>query len=61
MLKIFNRWGDLIFESDSPLKPWDGTVKNGADAPMGNYVWITNYTDIQGVQRTEKGQVLLIR
>jgi len=61
VLKIFTRLGDLIFESDSPLKPWDGKTKNGSDAPMGNYVWITNYTDIQGIQRSEKGQVLLIR
>lgn len=61
VLKIFNRLGDLVFESDSPLKPWDGKVKNGNDAPMGNYVWITTYTDIQGIKRSEKGQVLLIR
>jgi gliding motility-associated-like protein len=61
VLKIFNRLGDLVFESDSPLKPWDGKVKNGNDAPMGNYLWITTYTDIQGIKRSEKGQVLLIR
>lgn len=60
-LKIFNRWGELIFESDSPLKPWDGKIRNGTEAPMGNYVWITNYIDIQGINRSEKGQVLLIR
>ena len=60
-LKIFNRWGEMVFESDSPLKPWDGKIRNGADAPMGNYLWVTTYTDIQGVRRSEKGQVLLIR
>jgi gliding motility-associated-like protein len=60
-LKIFNRWGELIFESKSLFNPWDGTLKNGEDAPMGNYIWISNYFDIQGLERNEKGQVLLIR
>ncbi|HSO88921.1 MAG TPA: PKD domain-containing protein [Draconibacterium sp.] len=60
-LKIYNRWGDLVFESNSLFYPWDGTLKNGGDAPMGNYVWISNYFDIQGFEHNEKGQILLIR
>jgi len=60
-LKIFNRWGDLVFETSSLYTHWDGTLKNGKDAPQGNYVWISKYFDIQGVEHTEKGQVLLIR
>lgn len=36
-LKIFNRWGQLIFETDDPNKPWTG----GKDyyAPDGTYFW----------------------
>lgn len=60
-LKIYNRWGELIFETSSLFTPWDGTLKNGNDAPQGNYVWISKYYDIQGIERNEKGQVLLIR
>ena len=60
-LIIFNRWGDLVFETSSLGTPWDGTLKNGKDAPQGNYVWISKYYDIQGVEHNEKGQVLLIR
>ena len=60
-LKIFNRWGELIFETNSLFNSWDGTLKNGENAPMGNYVWISNYFDIQGFERNDKGQVLLIR
>jgi|GEM_PF-778937 len=60
-LKIFNRWGDLVFESNSIYDPWDGTHKNGGEAPIGNYVWIANYFDVQGFEHNEKGQVLLIR
>jgi hypothetical protein len=60
-LKIYNRWGELIFESISLLNPWDGTLKNGENAPVGNYVWISKYFDIQGIERNERGQVMLIR
>ena len=60
-LKIFDRWGQIIFETNSPHDVWDGTNKNGDEAPMGNYVWISNYFDIQGFEHKQKGQVLLIR
>jgi len=60
-LKIYDRWGQLIFESNSIANPWDGTDRNGQPAPMGNYVWIADYTDIQNVPQQQKGQVLLIR
>lgn len=38
----------MIFESTSLDHPWDGTLRNGREAPMGNYVWRADYTDIQG-------------
>jgi hypothetical protein len=60
-LKIYNRWGEMVFETSSLYTPWDGTLKSGNEAPQGNYVWISKYYDIQGVERNEKGQVLLIR
>jgi gliding motility-associated-like protein len=28
-LRIFNRWGELVFESDDPFKPWDGSHREG--------------------------------
>ncbi len=60
-LKIYDRWGQLVFETQTPENKWDGTTKNGKDAPMGNYVWISNYYDIQGFEHQQKGQVLLVR
>ncbi|WP_163323092.1 PKD domain-containing protein [Draconibacterium mangrovi] len=60
-LQIFDRWGQLIFESDTPDNTWDGTTKKGEPAPKGNYVWISHYFDIQGYEHDQKGQVLLIR
>ncbi|WP_372774498.1 PKD domain-containing protein [Mangrovibacterium sp.] len=60
-LQIFDRWGQVIFESYSADNPWIGTNKMGEDAPMGNYIWLATYRDQLGVQHKQKGQILLIR
>jgi PKD repeat protein len=61
ILIVYNRQGQLVFESTSPSNPWDGSLPDGSPAGMGNYIWIARYTDVQGIQREQKGQVLLIR
>jgi PKD domain/CHU_C Type IX secretion signal domain len=38
-LKIFNRWGVLIYESNDLQKGWDGYFGNGNLALEGVYVW----------------------
>ena len=60
-LQIFNRWGEIVFESFTPENKWDGKLKKGGEAPMGNYVWRADYTDIQGFVHRQTGQVLLVR
>lgn len=60
-LKVYSRSGELVFESDSPFNPWTGKNMDAKDVPQGNYVWVTNYTDVQGKRRSEKGQVILLR
>lgn len=35
---IFDRWGELIYETDDIEDGWDGTYM-GTDAPVGTYVW----------------------
>lgn len=60
-LKIYNRWGELVYETNSPERPWNGKTHNNRPAPAGNYVWISNYTDVQGTEHERKGQVLLLR
>jgi gliding motility-associated-like protein len=60
-LQIFNRWGEMIFESNSPDHKWDGTTKNSKPAPMGNYLWKADFNDIQGFKHSMKGQVMLVR
>ena len=59
-LLIFNRWGQLIFESDSMNYQWDGT-HHGRQVLIDTYVWKIEYEDNQ--QKFEKliGHVNVIR
>ncbi len=40
--QIFNRWGNLIYETSNPDAHWDGRFK-GVSCPEGVYVWVINY------------------
>jgi len=37
-MTVFNKWGQLVFESNNPDIGWDGT-QNGALVPDGVYIW----------------------
>jgi gliding motility-associated-like protein len=37
-LLIFNRWGQIVWESNDIEVPWDGTY-NGQPVPEGIYIW----------------------
>ncbi len=41
-IRIFDRYGHLVFISNDPGFGWDGTV-NGEDAESGTYTWRLNY------------------
>jgi gliding motility-associated-like protein len=38
-LQIFNRWGEVIWESHDPVAAWDGTY-NGQPVQQGTYTWL---------------------
>jgi gliding motility-associated-like protein len=42
-LKIFNRWGELIWESSDPDIHWDGTYQNKT-VKDGTYTYKLNYS-----------------
>ncbi|HXD79714.1 MAG TPA: gliding motility-associated C-terminal domain-containing protein [Puia sp.] len=59
--RIYNRWGQLVFETTDWLKRWDGTI-GGQQAPAGVYVWMLSYVDGDTGKRIfQKGTSLLIR
>ncbi|MBS1742396.1 MAG: gliding motility-associated C-terminal domain-containing protein, partial [Bacteroidetes bacterium] len=57
---IFNRWGELVYETHDINQGWDGIYK-GVKQPIGNYVWKLKGTDRKGVLKVMKGNVVLIR
>ncbi len=59
-LKIFNRWGQLVFETTSKEKGWDGTF-NGQPQPIEAYAYVLNATFIDGTTKLMKGNITLLR
>lgn len=49
-IKIFSRWGNLIYESDQPDFKWNGTY-NGVAVPEGVYVFVIRATGVSGCGR----------
>ncbi|MBN8702706.1 MAG: gliding motility-associated C-terminal domain-containing protein [Bacteroidetes bacterium] len=60
-LKIFNRWGVLVFESVDTTKHWDGKI-NGTEASDGTYYYILSVTDnSKNENKSYKGFLTLLR
>jgi gliding motility-associated-like protein len=59
-LQIFNRWGQLIFESHDVTEGWDGMYKDKL-SPQAVYVWKVSGTYISGRTFRKTGSVLLVR
>ncbi|WP_144887057.1 T9SS type B sorting domain-containing protein [Lacibacter cauensis] len=60
-LKIFNRYGVLLFQSSAGNTSWNGRYNNLLQ-PMGNYVWQLSWRDpASGSVMQKKGNVWLLR
>jgi len=59
-LMVFNRWGELIFESREVNRGWDGFYR-GDPCQQGVYVWKVRAKFSDGTERTMAGDVTLIR
>jgi gliding motility-associated-like protein len=59
-MKIFNRWGQMMFESNSPRVSWDGRYK-GAIQPMDAYAYVVNIEFSDGTTANKSGSVTLLR
>lgn len=59
-LRVYNRYGTLIFTSTDVQPGWDGSF-NGAQQPAGTYVWTVEYTNLENLAKRAEGTVILIR
>ncbi|OWY22080.1 PKD domain-containing protein [Sphingobacteriales bacterium UPWRP_1] len=59
-LKIFNRWGEMVYQTTDPQARWDGTYK-GQPQEMEVYVYTLVANLISGRQEFLKGNITLLR
>ncbi|MES2646970.1 MAG: gliding motility-associated C-terminal domain-containing protein [Bacteroidota bacterium] len=60
IFRVFNRNGQVIFQTRDWTKKWDGRI-NGMLQPTGLYVWALNYRDGSNKIVNLKGTTMLIR
>lgn len=60
-MKIFNRWGELIWETSSPTVFWNGKNANGEEYAEGTYFYIYNARSMSGKDYQSHGTVTLLR
>jgi gliding motility-associated-like protein len=56
---IYNRWGQLIFQTGEPGVGWDGKY-NGDFVPQDVYVYILYFRNVNNKPRQVKGNVLVL-
>jgi len=58
-VKVFNRWGQMLYESDSSnYSPWDGRNEAENEVPEGTYFYIVEYPPLD---KTYTGNITLMR
>ncbi len=61
-LQIWNRWGELLFETTDPHQGWNGRKHNtGRPAPAGAYLVLVEFTTPRGERVQKREMVLLLR
>ncbi len=58
--RVFNRWGQLVFQTSRMGEGWDGRIK-GQIQDTNNYVFMVQGTDYTGKLIFKKGSIMLIR
>jgi hypothetical protein len=58
-LYVFNRWGEVLFETNDLDEPWDPWTPNSY--PGDVYVWRIIYKDMAGEEKELTGHVTILR
>ncbi|WP_430405267.1 PKD domain-containing protein [Fluviicola sp.] len=60
-LKVFNRWGEVVWESNDPKGSWDGTYQ-GKIVPYGGYTWTLETRELTSDKKyTFNGHINVLR
>ena len=63
-VKVFNRYGQIVFKSRGYAEPWNGGYQNnlGKEMPVGTYYYVIQLNSShKGAKRVLKGHVAIIR
>ena len=59
-MRIYDRWGELIFKTNEVNKGWDGSVKGGKIAKPDAYVYKIKIKDFKNKTKEFVGHVTII-
>jgi gliding motility-associated-like protein len=59
-LKIYNRWGEMVFQTSDPREGWDGTY-NGTPQEMEVYFYVMSGKFVNDEEFSKQGNVTLLR
>ncbi|MFZ1825315.1 MAG: gliding motility-associated C-terminal domain-containing protein, partial [Chitinophagales bacterium] len=59
-MRIYNRWGEMMFETSDYNQGWDGKFKN-KECEMGSYVYVIDYAIPEGESGRKSGSFTLVR
>ncbi len=60
LFTIYNRWGQLVFETNNPAEGWNGLSK-GKESSPDIYAWVLTFNDLTGKKVSKRGSVMIIR
>ena len=58
--KIFNRWGEIVYNAKTAQPKWNGTF-NGIACAQGVYVYVIDYSNSTGTSKIKSGDLTLIK
>lgn len=60
-LRIFNRWGEMVYRTTDPDKGWPGTDQDGNWLPQGTYIYSAKIISEAGEASEATGSVILLK
>jgi gliding motility-associated-like protein len=58
--KVYDRWGQLVYETEKKNAGWDGTYR-GTKQPVDTYIWVAEGIGMDGNRIKKRGSTILIR
>ncbi len=59
-VRVYNRWGELVYSSADVNEGWDGVYK-GVPQPLSTYVWHSEFEFDNGNKSSRSGNMTLLR